>query len=442
MRDDVEGVRVVVMGLGLFGGGEAVARHLAQRGARVVATDLRDESELAESLKRLDPLIRAGKIETRLGHHNIEDFTRAEIVIVNPGVPYPWRNEYLQAARSAGARLLTEMRLAIGDTPATQVIGITGSQGKSTTAAMVHHILAALRPDLEPQLGGNIGGSLLDSPPAKNATLVLELSSFMLHWLATDASAESDRFTPGTAVITNLSPNHLDWHETFEHYAASKSAIHSSSIACKEPHLVVSDDQLIDAIDSALHLEIPGKHNRVNARLAVLTALQHLLVRGELDVATPELAAEFASCLRTFRGLPHRLHQLGVFSGIECINDSKSTTPESTLQAVGAFDDSHRIHLLAGGYDKGSDMSAIAELAPQLAGLYGIGATGPRITERGGILCETIDQAVRSAASRVKQGDVVLLSPGCASWDQFANYEARGMEFEAAIRRAFCNDAS
>ena len=117
-------------------------------------------------------------------------------------------------------------------------------------------------------------------------------------------------------------------------------------------------------------------------------------------------------------------------------------SPESTLQAVGAFDDSHRIHLLAGGYDKGSDMSAIAELAPQLAGLYGIGATGPRITERGGILCETIDQAVRSAASRVKQGDVVLLSPGCASWDQFANYEARGMEFEAAIRRAFCNDAS
>jgi UDP-N-acetylmuramoylalanine--D-glutamate ligase len=329
------------------------------------------------------------------------------------------------------------MRLAIGNTPAAQVIGITGSQGKSTTTAMVHHILASARPELAAQLGGNIGGSLLDSPPAKGASIVLEFSSFMLHWLATDASSEPDRFTPGTAVITNISPNHLDWHETYEHYAASKSAICASTTACNAPRLVEPEEHLLEAINSALRLSIPGEHNLENARLAVHSALTHLQVRGELNTVTPQLAADFASRLGDFQGLPHRLNRLGIFGGVECINDSKSTTPESTLRAVGAFEDSTRVHLLAGGYDKGSDISPIADLAPRLAGLYGIGTTGPRIAEGGGMLCGTIDEAVRKASGRVQPGDVLLLSPGCASWDQFTNYEARGEEFEAAIRRTF-----
>ena len=394
MLEDVQGARVVVMGLGLFGGGEAVARHLAGCGAKVLVTDLREASELEPSLENLQPLLDSGCITTCLGQHRIEDFATADIVIVNPGVPHPWRNPFIQAAQSNSARLLSEMRIAIGNTPASQVIGITGSQGKSTTSAMVHHLLAALRPELRPRLGGNIGGSLLDNPPDLESSLVLELSSFMLHWLATDAIAETDRFTPGTAVMTNLSANHLDWHETFEHYAASKSAICAATPACASPQLVRPEDHLVDAINSTLTLAIPGEHNLENARLAVFTVLTHLQIRGKLDQPTPELAAEFASRLCDFKGLPHRLYSLGNFSGAECINDSKSTTPESTLRAVSSFEDPHRIHLLAGGYDKGSDLSAIAKLGPRLKGLYGIGATGPVIAQHGGTLCSTINDAI------------------------------------------------
>ena len=435
MLGDVQGARTVVMGLGLFGGGVAVARHLAQLGADVLVTDLREASELASSLEQLQEHINAGRIETCLGRHRIEDFTNAQVVIVNPGVPHPWRNPFLEAARVSGARLLSEMRIAIGNTPAQHVIGITGSQGKSTTTAMVHHLLCSLHPELTPRIGGNIGGSLLEDPPENDASLVLEFSSFMLHWMATDAIAESDRFTPGTALITNLSPNHLDWHETFEHYAACKNAIHASTTSCAQPRLVETNPRIHEAIDSALHLTIPGQHNIDNAHMAVHTALTHLQVRGVLEEATPDHAAEFASRLNDFNGLPHRLHRLGIFGGIECIDDSKSTTPESTLLAIEAFDDPKRTHLLAGGYDKGSDLSPIARLADTLGGLYGIGATGSAIASNGGFNCTTIEDAVKAAKPRMQPGDILLLSPGCASWDQFANYEARGREFDSVVRR-------
>ena len=159
------GRRAVVMGLGRFGGGEAVARHLRRRGADVLVTDLRPAEELERSIAGLSE---AG-VTFRLGEHEMEDFTAADLVVVNPAVPHPWDNPFLLEARAGGARLLTEIRLAIGDHPAERVIGITGSAGKSTTAAMVQHALLRIRPDLRSRLGGNIGGSLLDDPPADDS---------------------------------------------------------------------------------------------------------------------------------------------------------------------------------------------------------------------------------------------------------------------------------
>lgn len=451
---------VVVMGLGLFGGGEAAARSLAEHGARVLLTDLKDESELEEALARLEPYLRDGRIRCRLGGHEIEDFAHARMVVVNPAVPRPWNNPYLKAARDHGARLISEIRLALGNTPASQVIGVTGSAGKSTTSSMLHHALE--RSGLTPsaRLGGNIGGSLLDDPPDPSASLVIELSSFMLHWLATDATSVKDRFSPGVAALTNLAGNHLDWHGDLDHYSISKSAIRASTPTCETPRFVTLfsapaapspiaalppwwriDEQtrtwqthMIPIIDAALRIPVPGEHNRANARLAVLSALAHLEVRGLGDASDPALAESITRTLDDFGGLPHRLCRLGVFGGLQCFDDSKSTTPEATLLALEAFDDAGRIHLIAGGHDKGSDLSPIAGRTSRLAGIYGIGKTAPQICAGGGHACGTLQEAVRKAAGLAREGDILLLSPGCASWDQFANYEARGAAFKTAIR--------
>ncbi len=425
--------RAVVMGLGGFGGGEAVARHLRNAGASVLVTDLRPAEALEHALEGLQDL----EIEFHLGEHLPEDFTSAEIVVVNPAVPHPWDNPFLELARKAGARMLTEIRLAIGDHPADRVIGVTGSAGKSTTSAMIHHALSRVRPDLTPRLGGNIGGSLLEDPPLKNATVILELSSFMLHWLAGDGGDPADRFTPGIAVITNISPNHLDWHTSIEHYTDSKNAILRPSPACEQPRPVpVSDPDVDDTIADALELAIPGAHNRSNALLAIRTILAHLeLVEGPIRDRR-RIALDCAAALADFGGLPHRLEFIGEIRGVRFFNDSKSTTPEASVLAVESMEDRARVHLIAGGYDKGSDLEPIARLAPSLGGLFGIGSTSESVCRGGGEACGTLEIAVERCMRQADAGDIVLLSPGCASWDQFANYEDRGNAFRRLVESA------
>ena len=176
-----KGRRCLVMGLGAFGGGLGVTRALAKAGAaEVLVTDLSAPDRLQAPLQELEPLVRAGRVRLRLGGHDVQDFERAELVVANPAVPKPWDNTYLAAARAAGARITTEMRLALESLPANRVIAITGTAGKSTTSAMIAHLL-----DDNPGralLAGNIGGSLLERAPTLGANdwLVLELSSFML----------------------------------------------------------------------------------------------------------------------------------------------------------------------------------------------------------------------------------------------------------------------
>ncbi len=429
---ELTGRRAVVMGLGRFGGGEAVARHLRRRGADVLVTDLRPAEDLERSI---DGLSEAG-VSFRLGEHRMEDFAAADLVVVNPAVPHPWDNPFLLEARAGGARLLTEIRLAIGDHPAERVIGITGSAGKSTTAAMVQHALGRVRPDLRSRLGGNIGGSLLDDPPRPESTLVLELSSFMLHWIAGDAGGSEDRFTPGVALVTNIAPNHLDWHRSLEHYAASKQAIFTASPACPNPRRVDAAKRAWQPeIASGLELAVPGTHNRDNAVNAIATIIEHLdLIDGEV-VDPCATARACAAALRDFTGLPHRLEFVGEHRGIRFFNDSKSTTPDATSLAVDSMPSSRRTHLIAGGYDKGSNLEPVARRAPDLAGLYGIGATEAAVCEHGGEPCGTLARAFEQALASASDGDVILLSPGCASWDQFTDFEARGRAFRELVER-------
>ncbi|TVQ52086.1 MAG: UDP-N-acetylmuramoyl-L-alanine--D-glutamate ligase [Phycisphaerales bacterium] len=420
--------RVTVMGLGRFGGGLGVTRWLAERGAKVLVTDLAPADSLREPLRELQPLLDSGAVTTRLGEHRADDFRTADLVIANPAVPRPWENPHLNAARDAGVPITTEMRLLVERLPRERVIGITGTAGKSTTAAMIHHALR--RANLHSHLGGNIGGSLLASLETIQPAdwIVLELSSFMLWWLGEGVGhRNATAWSPHIAVLTNLSPNHLDWHGTFEDYAAAKENIFAAQT--RDDHEIRGETAGTQP-DDDIPLRIPGTHNQINARLA-LEAVHR---------ATGLSPARLTSLLDDFTGLPHRLQLIAEYEGQRFYNDSKSTTPNATELAVRSFGDAGCVHLIAGGYDKGSDLSSIAALASELAGLYTIGATGKQLAEAAGgeshdaWYADTLNRAVERAMARMKPGDVLLLSPGCASWDQFAHYEERGDHFVSLVR--------
>ncbi len=449
---EIHGRQALVMGLGRFGGGAGVTHWLVEPGASVLLTDLSSADALQSAITPIVSLIEAGSVETRLGEHRVEDFERADLVVANPAVPAPWDNEFLNAARLAGIPITTEIGLVAANLPSRErVIGVTGSAGKSTTSAMIAHILERALDDEHVWLGGNIGGSLLPSLRDIGAQdwIVLELSSFMLHWLGQPAGSG---WSPGIAVMTNLAPNHLDWHGSFEHYRESKAQILASQRA---GDLALFGDEstrrefsgwLVEGVNAQaprrdesrgrIDLEIPGRHNQANAELACATAVSALGL---------ERPSQLERALHDFRGLPHRLELVTAFAPnpgdppIRFFNDSKSTTPEAAMRAVDAIADESRkgarsIHLIAGGHGKGVDLSALAARASELAGLYAIGATGEALVgsaPSGGPAFHdgTLDRAFEHVMRRVRPGDVVLLSPGCASWDQFASFEERGARF-------------
>ncbi len=430
------GMRVTVMGLGRFGGGAGAAQWLAQQGAHILVTDTAGDCSLAESIAPLMPLVERGDIQLRLGEHRESDFTHCDLVVANPAVKTPWTDRFLTAARDARVPVTTEIRLLAERLNRGRVIGVTGSAGKSTTSAMIHHLL--VQSGRPAHLGGNIGGSLLNQLDdlREHDWIVLELSSAMLWWLGDEGGAwcGAHGWSPGIAVLTNIEPNHIDWHGSFEHYARCKQEIFRYQ--CIGDHQV--RDVAMDGLSRPVALGggVPGRHNQLNAHIAIEAA--RLAANVDFDDAVRSLAS--------FVGLPHRLQLVAEHDGMRFFNDSKSTTPRATLLAVDSFEDRSRVHLIAGGYDKGIDLSAISGLGGRLGGLYTIGQTGMRLRETasggGGhvVFCETLDRAVHCARERMKPGDVLLLSPGCASWDQFDNFEQRGEAFVACIRRAEATD--
>jgi UDP-N-acetylmuramoylalanine--D-glutamate ligase len=406
----------------------------------VLVTDREPEDRLDESLGRIRDLVRSGRVELRLGEHRVSDFTTADAVVVNPAVPKPWDDRFVRSARAAGVELTTEIGLAARLIGRDRVVGVTGSAGKSTTSAMIDHALRAC--GVESVLGGNIGGSLLDRAVklGPKCVVVMELSSAMLHWLG------FEKWSPRVAVVTNLQPNHLDWHGDLDHYRASKvqilehqrswdAAVLGGSVAdwpvgAGVERAVVGVDE---GVDGCL---VPGAHNAWNARLAVVAAR---MAAGRIaGVSLKESSIEAA--VRSFPGLPHRLRLVHEAGGVRFYDDSKSTVPGASVLAVEALDHTlggGKTHLICGGYDKGLDLGSLAALGPRLAGMYTIGKTGDAIAEGSGgmaVRCGTLDVAVREAVARARAGEAVLLSPGCASWDQFEHFEARGRAFEAFAR--------
>ncbi|MBI9016451.1 MAG: UDP-N-acetylmuramoyl-L-alanine--D-glutamate ligase [Phycisphaerae bacterium] len=426
----LENSNVLIMGLGRFGGGIGAARFMVANGARVTVTDLASQKALQSSIEQLSHL----DINWHLGGHLEADFINADIVIVNPAVKYD--SPLLELAWENGAILTTEIDLFC-QLCRNPIIAVTGSNGKSTTAAM---IAAVLQQDHNVWLGGNIGhGSLLNEMPAikSDHLIVLELSSFQLYWLGLN------NFRPNVAVVTNISPNHLDWHGNMAHYIEAKQNIMrfqestDAAVLCSEApqlqqwkHLGNGQKIFYSATDIDIELGIPGYHNRLNAAAAWTV--------GKL-LRVPE--NQIRNALLNYRSLPHRLQLIEEYDDIRYYNDSIATTPESTIAAIDSFDE-HKI-LIMGGYDKQISMELLADkVADYAKAVVLIGQTADKIAkllhDRKAkipiVKAENMDQAVIMANKLAEPGDVVLLSPACASYGMFNNFTERGKAFTKAVQ--------
>jgi UDP-N-acetylmuramoylalanine--D-glutamate ligase len=400
-------------------------------------------------------------IRFRLGGHDLSDFTNADLLVVNPAVPRD--SPFLQRAIDSGVLLTNEMNLFWLHWNG-RIVGVTGSNGKSTTAALIHALLCAGR--IRCRLGGNIGVSLLPDVDAigPDEWVVLELSSFQL------AELNHLRRSPSIAIVTNFTPNHLDRHSTLEEYRAAKQTIlrwqgvddlailndddpdvrgwpaagrrlyFGASVEGRPAarvaagHVVATIDQRTCEIDLRDHTRLPGCHNSRNVAAAALAALA-----CGADTSTIE------DGVRSFPGLPHRLQFVAEIGGRRFYNDSKATTPDAVLAALAAFDHNQRLILLAGGSDKGVDLTPLgAAIARRVAAVALLGETAPALERAIRATTSAPPRLLRPASlaaafawavDQSQSGDVVLLSPGCASHDWFASYEDRGDQFTAFVRR-------
>lgn len=438
------------MGLGNFGGGEDAARFAVAAGGRVLATDLAPAEKLQNALSALEGL----PIEYRLGEHRMEDFTTADVVIVNPAVPLD--NVYVQAARRAGALISSQVELFFQFCPA-PIVGITGSNGKSTTTSLTAHLLTAGVGQAgfaykNVYLSGNIGNrpllGILDQITAYDL-VVLELSSFQLEQLARIQKA------PFAAVITNLTPNHLDRHGTFEAYRSAKENIFRyQPLDRSRPCLSAFNGE--DAVCAGWYEKYRGQEGRravvfnaddVPATLAEVFVCPGRANRSNLAAALA-VARHFGiderrifHAVKSFEPLPHRLQFVAHKRGAKWYDDSKATTPVSTIAALTGIEEPKI--LIAGGYDKGIDFSELGRcIAQRCKAVVLIGATADKIEaairscgESGVAIfrASTLPEAVQQCAALAQPGDMVLLSPACASYDMFVNYVQRAEVFKQSV---------
>ena len=439
------------MGLGHFGGGVGVARGRARQGAIVTATDLQPAEKLEGAAEELQSL----GVTLKLGGHDSADFTDTDLVVASPAVPPS--NEYLRASESAGVPVTTEICLLVQRLPTKLVFGVTGTKGKSTTATLLAKMLKAWRPieseradriratrsslldltltrDRTVWLGGNLGGSLLNDLDRiqPHAFVVLELSSYMLHYLG------NLHWSPHVAVVTMVGSDHLAWHGSVEAYHEAKQnlvkfqresdfvvvpSFSKLGRSFKEhtPASVIEYGKRAH-LPEAFAPRLPGKHNRYNERGAYAAAS---VVGVYPDQAQFEVI--------DFTGLPHRLELVHeTEDGVKYVNDSIATIPEAAVAACEAFPADTVIQIV-GGSDKGLPTDAMVRtLAKRCRAVLCIGATGPTLARQIGdkaVDCGTLEVAMDQARTLAQPGDVVLLSPGYASYDQFTNFEERGTRF-------------
>ncbi len=443
---ELRGRNVLVIGFERTG--EALCRFLLDRGARVRVTDKRPAEAFGTKLREY-----AGRgVAFETGGHRPESFLEADLIVPSPGVP-PLAE--IRAAREKGVPVLSEIELAALFLRG-RIVGITGSNGKSTTTTLVHRILADA--GLRARLAGNIGTPLVSfvAKSRDDDIYVTEISSFQLEY--------AELFSPGVAALLNVSENHIDWHGTFESYFAAKRKLilRGGPDACavlnrddarvwglaaeararvygfsRKRRLArgayIDDGWVVVRVGApekvlpAARVRLPGAHNLENVLAAALI--------GRLMGAAP---ASIGRTIREFRGLEHRLEDVLTVRGVRFVNDSKATTVDATLKALASFD--RPVVLILGGRGKGGDFSPLRpEVKKRARSVVLVGEAADKIEKAlGGAVpvarASNYREVVRTAFGMAVRGDVVLLAPAATSWDMFKDFEERGRTFKREVR--------
>lgn len=445
---DVKSKRVLVVGLGKSGVGSAL--FLRERGARVTVSDTKTQEQLKQEIPML--LDRGVTVET--GHHGERTFIDQDLIVVSPGVPF--NEPHLVRARKQGIPVIGEVELASRYLKG-KIVAITGSNGKTTTTALTGEVLS--EGGRKALVGGNIGTPAISLVPnsVEGGFDVLETSSFQLETIET--------FRPFIAVVVNVTPDHLDRHGSFAAYAAAKGRIFENQTAddyavlnaedetCREyaKHIksqvrwfsttkevevgayirdgviLYRDDAGEREIMPLSELKLKGAHNHENVLCAVCS--------GIIAGCKPE---EIRHAISQFKAVEHRLEYVATIDGVQYYNDSKATNVDATTKALESFPSG--IHIILGGKDKGSDYTVLKPLLKARAKrVYTIGAAAEKIESHlGGVVdlvrSGTLEIAIKQAAAVAKPGDVILLAPACASFDQFQSYEHRGKVFKQLVK--------
>lgn len=478
--EDFKDKRITVMGVGLHGGGVGVIKFLAQHGAKVLATDLRTKDELKESLELLKDL----PVDFVLGKHRLEDFTKVDMVIKNPGVPE--NSKFLVAAKKHKVPVESDIGIFFELCPA-PIIGVTGTKGKSTTATLIAHLLKQKYPQVI--LAGNIRSSVLENLPkiSKDSVVVLELSSWQL------ADAKNHKKSPHISVITNIFPDHLNRYSSFEDYVEDKKLVFKfqdekdflflnyneknlrelaneakSRVYFYSPQ---GDDLLLmkdwpslnqeprlgayqkrkkiyfgmnqEEVCELKEIKLLGRHAINNILAAVSVAKLFDLENSDIRLA-----------LADFKGLAGRLELIAEKRGVKFFNDTTATAPEAAMAALEALGDrwpdlKKRLILIAGGADKDLEFSNFAKkIVDSCLGVILLeGTATPKLEkeitkameaapENNFALFEKTDdleKGVKKAVSLAKRGSIILLSPGCASFGLFKHEFDRGEKFNEAV---------
>lgn len=450
MSMDVKGKRILVAGIGKSG--LAAAHFLKQRGARVTISDSRPATLIAELPGLLD-----SAVDVEVGGHGLLTFRRQDLIVVSPGVPLSVPE--IKQVRALGMRVIGELELGY-QFLAGEVIAITGSNGKTTTTTLVGEILQASGKPT--QVGGNIGTPVTEMVEGSTAETwsVLEVSSFQLETIET--------FKPRIAAVLNITPDHLDRHGSFENYAAAKARITEKQDASDflvlngedEPTKLVAAKTkaqifwfsakrqvkrgaFVDRDAVVFRREENGPFEPVLPVSEIPLAGQHNVENVLAAVVMAKLAGVESEVIRatvaTFKAVEHRLEFTREVDGVRYYNDSKATNVDATAKAVEAFVGG--VHLILGGKDKDSDYATLASLLRERVKMViTIGTAAEKIERQlsGVVKIEragTMERAVLLAKELAVTGDVVLLAPACASFDQFQNYEHRGRVFKEIVGR-------
>jgi UDP-N-acetylmuramoylalanine--D-glutamate ligase len=429
---------------GLARSGIATVEALLASGAKVTAWDDRLLPGEGRGPGQREPLLGSGldpglRRGTEIANLNEADLSQFDSLVVTPGLPLN-RHPIASRARAAGVEIIGDIELfarARPELPPHKVVGITGTNGKSTTTALVHHILKTA--GVPTTMGGNIGLPILAQDPLpEGGVYVLELSSYQIDL--------TQSLNCDVAVLLNITPDHLDRYESFEAYAASKERLllmQSRDHVCvisretqasydiyqdewldRRPHDNVLSVVKEDIEDQSRWPALQGPHNAENAAAA-------LAVCNVLGLSDEQIEEG----LRTYPGLPHRMERIREKDGVLFVNDSKATNPTATAPALAAFE---RIRWICGGQAKTDNLDECAPYFGHVRSAYTIGEAAelferllsPHIPVKN---CGKLDAAVREAAADAEAGDTVLLSPACASFDQFRDFEDRGDQFRALV---------